>query len=284
MARPQTGDCAQRIGLIRFIRKNLIIMSKSDAEILAVDRDGPAKTISLNRPEKLNALSTELAERLMDEVINSSADGTRLLIFTGTGNGFSGGFDFGGIGSQSDGDLAHRLIRIEMLLQAVYHAPMTTLALAHGPCFGAAADLVCACHERVGAPDVRFRMPGLGFGVVLGTRRLSLTIGADAAREILGTSKIIDAAEARRVGLITKVCDRTEWPELIANAKQAVQTLDTHAQRALHDRTTVDTRDSDMAALARSVSQPGLKSRIQAYLEMMTQHSQSDRRNAGQVK
>src|SRR3546814_4977267 len=95
----------------------------------------------------------------------------------------------------SEGDLVLRLIRIETLLQTVWHLPFPTLALARGRVFGAGADLFCACSRRVAEPGTSFRMPGLGFGIVLGTRRLMARVGADAARSIQNETRTFDAAE-----------------------------------------------------------------------------------------
>src|SRR3546814_3561918 len=113
----------------------------------------------------------------------------------------------------SEGDLVLRLIRIETLLQTVWHLPFPTLALARGRVFGAGADLFCACSRRIAAPDTSFRMPGLGFGIVLGTRRLMARVGADAARSIQNETRTFDAAEALRLGFATAVAaerDRSE--------------------------------------------------------------------------
>src|SRR5688572_31115635 len=132
---------------------------------------------------------------MIDAVDYAGGDGTRLLILDGAGNHFCAGFDFTDYQNASDGDLALRFIRIETLLQALYHAPYETLALAHGRVFGAGADLVASCGVRVAAPDTAFRLPGLRFGVVLGTRRLASRIGTDNARDVLSASRTFDAEE-----------------------------------------------------------------------------------------
>jgi len=223
--------------------------------------------LTLNRPQKANALSASLVETLLDAVEYASTDGTRLLILQGNGPHFCAGFDFSDMQAQSEGDLALRFIRIETLLQALHHAPYATLALAHGRVFGAGADIVAGCSMRVAAPGTTFRMPGLRFGVVLGTRRLVHRIGADQARDILSTSRTFDAAEALNIGFLTAVTTQEQWPALAADAQKAADTLTPAAAAALHRRTVTDSRADDMAELARSVSTPGLKERIRRYLE-----------------
>lgn len=232
---------------------------------LIVERDGALTRLTLNRPDKLNAMNAGLTEALIDALAAASGDGTRLVVFSGAGRGFSGGFDFGGLEDQSDGDLALRFLRLEQLLQAVFHAPLATLALAHGACFGAAADLVSSCAERVAAPGTRFRMPGLQFGVVLGTRRLAHVVGADQARRLLEAPGPFDAEAAVQSTFIHRIVPQDQWPEAIAAAQTRAETLPVWSQRALLGQTTPDTRDADMAALAASVARPGLKSRMAAY-------------------
>ncbi len=165
--------------------------------------EGHVTHLTLNRPQKANALSASLVEALLDAVEYAGSDGTRLLILDGAGDHFCAGFDFTAYLDQSEGDLALRFIRIETLLQQLYHAPFETLVLAHGKIFGAGADLVACCSVRVAAPGTTFRMPGLRFGVVLGTRRLAHRIGADKAREILSASR----AFSRRRGAETEFRD-----------------------------------------------------------------------------
>lgn len=223
--------------------------------------------LTLNRPQKANALSATLVEALIDAVEYAATDGTRLLIIDGAGSHFCAGFDFTEAQTQSEGDLALRFIRIETLLQALYHAPCETLALAHGRVFGAGADIVASCGMRMAAADTTFRMPGLRFGVVLGTRRLMHRVGADKARDILSTSRSFDAAEALRAGFLTGIAAAEEWPALVNAAQSAVEALAPAAAAALHRRTVIDSRAEDMAELARSVSTPGLKERIRKYRE-----------------
>jgi enoyl-CoA hydratase len=221
--------------------------------------------LTLNRPQKANALSAPLVEAMLDAVEYAATDGTRLLILQGNGPHFCAGFDFSDLQTQTEGDLALRFIRIETLLQALHHAPYATLALAHGRVFGAGADIVTACSMRIAAPGTTFRMPGLRFGVVLGTCRLTHRVGTDKARDILSTSRTFDAVEALNTGFLTRVAAQDHWPALTTEAQTAADTLTPAAAAALHRRTVIDSRAEDMAELAHSVTTPGLKERIRKY-------------------
>jgi enoyl-CoA hydratase/carnithine racemase len=229
--------------------------------------DAHVTRLTLNRAQKANALSAPLVEALLDAVEYAATDGTRLLILEGAGPHFCAGFDFSDVQAQSEGDLVLRFIRIETLLQALYHAPFETLALAHGRVFGAGADIVASCSQRVAAPDTTFRMPGLRFGVVLGTRRLAYRVGSDRAREILGTSRTFNSDEALAGGFLTAVAPQADWPGIVGAAQSAAETLAPAAAAALRRRTVTDSRAEDMMELARSVSTPGLKERIRRYRE-----------------
>lgn len=234
---------------------------------LLIRREGALTRFTFNRPEKRNALSAGLVEALLHGVEAAGRDGTRLAVFQGAGKGFCAGFDFTGIETQSDAELVHRFVRVEQMLQAIRHAPFATLALVHGACFGAAADIVAACGRRAAVPGATFRMPGLRFGVVLGTRRLADLIGPDRARSLLETTRVFAAEEARDLGFLTDIVAEDAWPELIERTRTAAEALPLMAQRALLERTTPDTRDADMAALVRSVATPGLQARIAAFLD-----------------
>jgi len=232
--------------------------------------DGHLTRLTLSRPQKANALSSALVEALLDAVEYAHGDGTRLLVLEGDGSHFCAGFDFSGYHEQSEGDLALRFIRIETLLQALYHAPFETLVLAHGKIFGAGADLVAACSMRVAAPGTTFRMPGLQFGVVLGTRRLARRIGTDQARVILAKSATFSADDALGLGFITAIASPAEWPTVIQQTLVHCDHLTPSATAALHRQTVTDTRADDMSALTRSVSVPGLKERIRIYREQQS--------------
>ena len=233
--------------------------------VVTVGRAGDTTRITLSRAEKANALDAEMVEALLDAVSAAATDGTRFLILDAEGRHFCAGFDLSDLDSVSEGDLTLRFVRIETLLQTLYHLPFPSLALAKGRAMGAGADLFCACSRRIAAPETRFRMPGLAFGIVLGTRRLAARIGDEAARRIQNETRTFDAAEAVALGFATETADEADWPARITEAENAAAMLSPEATRALFAATVRDTRAQDMADLAASASRPGLKARIQAY-------------------
>jgi enoyl-CoA hydratase len=229
--------------------------------------EGHVTHLTLNRPQKANALSASLVEALLNAVEYACTDGTRLMMLDGAGAHFCSGFDFSEYQAGSEGDLALRFLRIETLLQQLYHAPFETMVFAHGRIFGAGADLVCCCGIRVGAPGTTFRMPGLRFGVVLGTRRLAHRVGSDASRAILAGSRTFEAEEALEMRFLTGIAAQSDWPALAARTRTECDLLTPGAAAALRRQTVIDSRAEDMAALAASVSAPGLKERIRLFRE-----------------
>ncbi len=232
---------------------------------LKIEKTAQVATLTLNRPDKANALDAALVEALAAAVDAAHHDGTRLLVLKGNGRNFCAGFDFRDFETASAGDLLLRFARIEILLQSVYHAPFATLTLAHGKNFGAGVDLILACGSRIAAPDAELRMPGLKFGLQLGTRRLAARIGGDAARTLLASSKTFGAEEGLRLGFLQEIAAPPAWPGLIECAAAEAQQLSPAAAARLHAATVTDTRAADLADLVRSALEPGLKERIREY-------------------
>ena len=233
---------------------------------VVLERRGTATLASLDRGDKMNALSAPLVDELLALVERCAQDGTRLLVLRGNGRNFSAGFDMAGQEAQSEGDLLLRFVRLEQLLQAVRHAPFDTLALAHGRNFGAGVDLIAACARRVASSEATFRMPGLKFGLVLGSRLFAQRVGDDRARRVLQVSQTFGAADAHAWGFLTAVAPQDQWDAMIEEASAAAAQLPPLPAARLYAVTAPDTRDADLAELVRSAARPGLKQRIAEYL------------------
>ena len=215
-------------------------------------------TLTLQRPERGNALGPELVEALISAAEAAIADPTvHTLVLRGAGRHFCTGLDLTDLATLSDGDLLLRLVRIETLLALLWHAPIRTVALAHGRTWGAGADLLAVCEQRLAAADTSLRFPGAQFGIVLGTRRLAERIGVDAARALVLEAGELDAMQALALGLVTRLGDSA--PDLLAPRPDAA------TAHAIRSATRDDWRDADLAALVRSAARPGLQTRITAY-------------------
>jgi enoyl-CoA hydratase len=225
------------------------------------------RTITLSRPEKANALSAELVESLLSQATQAQTDGVRVLVIRSEGRNFSAGFDFAGYQEQSQEQLVERFVRIETLLQAVASSPCLTVGLAHGKNFGAGVDLFAACKWRIAAPGTTFRMPGLAFGLVLGTRRFAAIVGRERARSLLEGLVTFSAEEALQMGFIREIAPPESWPAIIEAAAATAEKLGP-GREALYRTLAYDTGREDMEDLVRSASVPGLKDRIARYLSV----------------
>ncbi len=233
--------------------------------VLRIERAGELTRVTIDRPSKANALDAELVEALLAIVEEAAADSTRLMTFHAAGKNFSAGFDFTGFEECSPADLLWRFVRIEQLLQAIYHAPYATAAFAYGRNFGAGADLFIACDTRIASLDATFRMPGLLFGIQLGTRRLAARIGADRARDMLAATRTVAGSECLATGFVSRLAPADEWPLIEQQLLATACTLDTAAQTRLRRATLEDTRAVDLADLVGSATCGDLKDRIRRY-------------------
>jgi len=236
------------------------------AEGLAVRREAQCWTIALARAQKANALSSAMVEGMIAALAEAEAAQVPLVAFEGEGRNFSAGFDFGDYEGQSEGELLLRLVRIETLLQSIARSPCLTVAFAHGRNFGAGVDLFAACRWRIAAPGASFRMPGLGFGLVLGTRRFAAIVGRDRAREILEGLATFDAERARQMGFVRRIAPAEEWPAIRDEAIATALALPAQGRHTLYRTLASSTDDADLADLVRSAAAPGLKERIRAWL------------------
>lgn len=230
---------------------------------LLVEKDGAHKKVRFNRPEARNALSPAVVERMLEVLAESETDGTRLLELSGEGRNFCAGFDLSDIDSQSEGDLLRRFVRVEQMLQAVHHAPFHTLALAHGKVIGAGADLTLACRTRIAAPGTLFEMPGAGFGLILGTRRLGATLGNDVALDLL--SGPFETDKAKATGFVQEIAEVESWPAISAHTLAVATRLAPETEKTMLGALRADTRGQDLADLVTSAVRPGIKQRIAAY-------------------
>ena len=247
----------------------------ADQQAVIVTHHNRVTVCSLNRPDKLNALNTDLVEGLLQALRDACAKNSQLTVFRGTGRDFCAGFDLSDLAAMTDAVTLYRFVRIDTNTSDLYRLT-PALALVHGRCFGAGADIVAACSQRIASPDSSFRMPGLQFGIVLGTRRLAALIGSDAARDILQTSRVFDVDHAHACGFLTAIAGQDDWDNEMSNAASNAAVLADQSCHALMQQTRNDNYlDSDMAALVRSASQPGLGGRLAAYVAALKKPSAS---------
>lgn len=225
--------------------------------MLTIDHQAGVTLLRLQRPERGNALGPMLVEGLISAASEAFANASvHTLVLQGEGRHFCTGLDLSDLATLSDADLLLRLVRIETLLAMLWHAPIRTVAQAKGRTWGAGADLLVACEQRLVGSDTTLRFPGAQFGLVLGTRRLAERIGADAARALVLEGGELDATQALALGLASRITDSLALALLRTSGDTG---------RAVRAASRSDLRDADLAALVRSAAVPGLQQRITQY-------------------
>ena len=225
--------------------------------MLTIEHQAGVTLLRLQRPERGNALGPMLVEGLISAASEAFANAAvHTLVLQGEGRHFCTGFDLSDLATLSDADLLLRLVRIETLLAMLWHAPIRTVAQAKGRTWGAGADLLVACEQRLVGSDTTLRFPGAQFGLVMGTRRLAERIGADAARALVLEGGELDATQALALGLASRITDSLALAPLRTSGDTG---------RAVRAASRSDLRDADLAALVRSAAVPGLQQRITQY-------------------
>jgi 2-(1,2-epoxy-1,2-dihydrophenyl)acetyl-CoA isomerase len=177
---------------------------------LRVEVDGPVATLTLDRPESLNALTVPMKVALRDALESLAADrGTRAVILTGAGRGFCAGQDLAERESPDAAPLDVEVRdRYNPIIRAIRSMGQPVIAAVNGVAAGAGASLAFACDLRIAAEEARFVLAFGRIGLVPdsgATWFLPRLVGPAKAAELALLGDPIDAAEALRLGLVSKV-------------------------------------------------------------------------------
>ncbi|WAJ44435.1 enoyl-CoA hydratase [Mycobacterium sp. Aquia_216] len=190
-------------------------------------------TIELQRPERRNALNSELVDELREAVLKSGDGSTRAIVLTGQGTVFCAGADLSGDAFAAD--YPDRLIELHKVLDA---APIPVIGAINGPAIGAGLQLAMQCDLRVVAADAFFQFPTSKYGLALDNwsiRRLSSLVGHGRARAMLLAAEKLTAETALQTGMANRIGtldDAQAWgAEISGLAPLAIQ----HAKRVLND-------------------------------------------------
>jgi enoyl-CoA hydratase len=178
-------------------------------EFVLEERRGPALWITMNRPEKLNALSGELVEALRASFRRAASDDeVKVVVLTGAGRAFSAGFD---LSEEAASEIAsaerwHDLLTTDVSLGLeLWSLPRPTIAAVRGWCLAGACELAMACDMIVAADDARFGEPEIRYGSGPVSLLMPFVLGQKKTNELLFTGDWIDAHEAERLGLVNRV-------------------------------------------------------------------------------
>lgn len=185
-------------------------MSKSDVPVLVTEKGGVA-IISLNRPRHLNALDLEMREMLADSVESLAVkDSVKAIVLRGEGRGFCSGGDVTTMAGLSPFAVRSRLRKVHDWYLRFLTLEKPVITAVHGPVVGAGIGLALLGDVVLAADDVRFQagFPKLGALPDMATMRLlPRHIGLLRAKDLLLSNRVVEAAEAHSMGLVTRVVD-----------------------------------------------------------------------------
>jgi enoyl-CoA hydratase/carnithine racemase len=185
-------------------------------EHILTEVDDGVGTITLNRPDKLNAMNRKLSAELHDAVKAMDADDSvGCIVITGAGKAFSAGGD---IHEQREDDRKYTFEQLEAMREGrraydIAGSAKPTIGMMNGLAYGGAAVLASSLDMRVGCEATRFRFLAAAYGRINSTWSLSAQVGWPVAKELLFTARIVEADEAYRIGLLNHLVPREKLRE-----------------------------------------------------------------------
>ena len=183
-------------------------------DVVLYERRGPSAWITLNRPDKLNAISHELRDALSGALERADADDdVRVVVLTGAGRAFSAGYDLSqeAGGSLSSAEAWRRELAADVgVTMQIWRLTKPTIALVRGWCLAGGMETAMACDLLVCTPDARFGEPEIRYGSGPVALLMPYVLGQRLTRELLLTGDTIDAEQALRAGLANRVVPAEE--------------------------------------------------------------------------
>lgn len=180
--------------------------------VLIEERHGDVLLLTLNRPERHNALNAALNHFLGEAVARAHGDGVKVIVLTGAGDqAFCSGGDMTEMSGLEAGDTPLPPPGERRNGYAELSAtPLPVIAAINGYCYGGGLRVAIACDIRLSSDTATFRLPGAEYGLVVGAAMLPRLVGASRAKEWIYTARTFDAAEALEAGLVSRVLPLAE--------------------------------------------------------------------------
>jgi enoyl-CoA hydratase len=198
--------------------------------LLSIEEHDHVSVVTLERPEKRNALSISLRVELADAFERLSTDETvGCIVLTGAGTAFCAGMDV----TQFGGDLEHRRRLVETstgAFQAVGRCPKPVVAAVNGPALAGGFALALLCDIRIAAERATFGYPELPMGIPPSYAAARAALTPAAARELCLTGRVIGAEDALRLGVVSEVCADDELRERAFGIAQRIADMPRPAQ------------------------------------------------------
>lgn len=192
-------------------------------KLVTAEIDGAIGTITVRRPQALNALNAAVLRELLEAIVTlSSNPSVRVLQLTGEGDrAFIAGADISEFLGASPADALAIAARIKRVIDALTSCPKPVVAVVNGFCLGGGFELALACDIRIASTKAQFGLPEIKLGILPGgggTVRLTKIAGSSVARMLTMTGEPISASRALELGLIASMHE----PNALADAAQAL--------------------------------------------------------------
>ncbi len=194
---------------------------------IQLDYDGGVATVTLNRPEKRNAISFELIDDLVRALEEVSKSDSIILILTGAGKAFCSGLDLDNLkallGRSPEQNLQDSRTMVH-LFRSLYEFPKVTIAAVNGAAIAGGTGLALLCDFTLAVPEAKFGYTEvrIGFVPAIVSTFLLRQVGEKQARDLLLTGRIFDAEEAARMGLVSEIVSAEN---LMARARELAALL-----------------------------------------------------------
>jgi methylglutaconyl-CoA hydratase len=188
---------------------------------IRVEDDGAVRTITLNRPERRNALAPEMMEELIAALGEANRGGARVVVLAGEGESFCAGLDLAVLremGSMSSEQHRVEAERVARMFRALWDCDVPTIAMVQGAAVAGGTGLATMCDFTVAAPEAKFGYTEvrIGFVPALVSAYLALQVGDKVARGLMLSGRLFGADEALRLGLVSEVVPAAELQERVA--------------------------------------------------------------------
>lgn len=219
---------------------------------VVLEREGHVATIRLNRPEKHNAISRQMADELIAALDGLDADeSVRAVILTGAGDrSFCAGADMeeAALAPRAEGETRDWAAMAALKLLR-FRKPI--IAAVNGYAYGGGAVFAINCDLRICSEAARFRFVGASYGLVVGASQLPKIVGAPTAKELIFTARTVDADEALRIGLANHVVPGPELMPFVL--KMAAEIAANSASAVMASKEVIDIASSTKDAAKREL-------------------------------
>lgn len=179
-----------------------------------VDRAGAVATLTLDRPEKRNALTVDMLRQLAVELEALAGDPqVRVVVLRGSGPSFCVGADVQAFAANDANSARRTWIAVgHRVAGLLAELPQPTIAVIQGHALGGGLELALACDLRIASTGARLGLPEVGLGTLPGwggTQRLANAVGPVRAKAMVLLSEVVDGATAREIGLVSEACEES---------------------------------------------------------------------------